>query len=142
MNNSLPADLAKLQSRFEHWRNTRSTRSPIPQDLLQAARDLLGRYSISAVCHACRLHPSSLRKSAQTRPVHAPPAKVTRQPSTITPPAFYSLPATVSLAEPGSPITTDCRLVLERPDGARLTLTVPQLDVVSLSTLCSDFLRA
>ncbi len=26
MNNSLPADLAKLQARFEHWRNTRKTR--------------------------------------------------------------------------------------------------------------------
>lgn len=142
MNNSLPADLAKLQARFEHWRNTRATRSPIPQDLPQAARDLLGPYSISAVCHACRLHPSSLRKSAQTVPTPALPAKATRKPVASTPPAFYSLPATVPLAEPRSPTATECRLVLERPDGARLTLTVPKLDATSLSSLCADFLRA
>ena len=55
MNDSLPDDLAKLQARFDHWRNTRKTRSPIPEDLLQAARALLDRYSISAICRACHL---------------------------------------------------------------------------------------
>jgi hypothetical protein len=45
MNDIFPAELAKLQSRVEHWRRTRTTRSPIPEDLLQAARTLLDRYS-------------------------------------------------------------------------------------------------
>ena len=130
MDHSLPADLAKLQSRFEHWRSTRTTRAPIPEDLLQAARTLLDRYSTSMVCRACRLHPDSLRKptsvtSRATAPVEA----------ALTPPAFYPLP-------PAPATNSDCRLVVERPDGARLTLTVPQLDADSLSSLCSDFLRS
>jgi hypothetical protein len=43
MDNSVPRDLARLQARFEHWRNTRQTRSRIPEDLLHAARALLDR---------------------------------------------------------------------------------------------------
>jgi hypothetical protein len=35
----------------------------------------------------------------------------------------------------------DCRLLLERPDGARLTLTLPTLDLASINQLCVDFLR-
>jgi hypothetical protein len=142
MDNILPADLAKLQRQFEHWRSTRTTRSPIPEHLLQAARSLLDRYSTSMVCRACRLHPNSLRKPATVNPRTARTDKAARQSAAIAPPAFYSLPPAASLAEPPLPVTnSNCRLVLERPDGARLTLTVPQLDATSLSRLCSDFLR-
>jgi hypothetical protein len=142
MNDSFPAELAKLQSRFEHWRSTRATRAPIPEDLLQAARALLNRYSASMVCRACRLHPTSLRKPATALPRSAPTDKALSKSAAITRPAFYSLPPAASLLEaPVSAVNADCRLVLERPDGARLTLTVPQLDAASLSSLCSDFLR-
>lgn len=139
MDNTLPADLAKLQQQFEHWRSTRTTRSPIPQYLLQAARTLLDRYSTSMVCRACRLHPSSLRKPAT---VNSRTAR-TDKGVAIASPAFYSLPPAASLPEQLVQATDSaCRLMLERPDGARLTLTVPQLDVASLSTLCSNFLRS
>lgn len=136
MNDSLPGDLAKLQARFEHWRKTRQTRSPIPEDLLQAARALLDHYSISVVCRVCRLHPTSLRKRTK-------PAKTDHKSASTSQTAFYTLPPATSLTEPPVPISTpDCRLVLERTDGARMTLVLPQLDAMALSTLCSDFLRA
>jgi hypothetical protein len=34
-----------------------------------------------------------------------------------------------------------CRLLVERPDGARLALTLPSLDLASITQLCADFLR-
>jgi hypothetical protein len=142
MNTLFPAELAKLQSRFEHWRSTRTTRSPIPEDLLQAARALLNRYSASMVCRACRLHPNSLRKPAAALARSAPTDKALSKSAALTLPAFYSLSPAASLLESPVPaVNADCRLVLERPDGTRLTLTVPQLDAAWLSNLCSDFLR-
>ena len=142
MDNSLPADLAKLQQQFEHWRNTRATRSPIPKDLLQAARALLKRYSTSMVCRACRLHPNSLRKPAALNTRSTTPRQAASKSAALAPPAFYSLPTAASLPEPPLPPNSDCRLVLERPDGARLTLSLHRLDAASLSNLCSDFLRS
>jgi hypothetical protein len=143
MNDSLPDDLAQLQARFEHWRNTRKTRSPIPEDLLQAARALLDRYSVSMVCRACRLHPASLHKRAKPASTSSKPARPAHKSASTSQTAFYCLPPAVSLPEPSVPISTpDCRLVLERSDGARMTLVLPQLDTATLSTLCSNFLRS
>jgi hypothetical protein len=31
--------------------------------------------------------------------------------------------------------------LIERPDGERLTLTLPSLDLASINRLCADFLR-
>lgn len=144
MNDSLPDDLAKLQTRFEHWRKTRKTRSPIPEDLLQAARALLDRYSVSMVCRACRLHPTSLRKRAKPASTSSKPNRPVHKSASTSRTAFYCLPPVASLPE--SPVSTpaaeNCRLVLERTDGARMTLLLPQLDAAALSTLCSNFLRA
>jgi hypothetical protein len=143
MNDSLPDDLAKLQARFEHWRHTRKTRSPIPEDLLQAARALLERYSISLVCRVCRLHPASLHKRTKPASSSSQPARPVHKSASTSQTAFYCLPPTVSL--PQAPVSTPaaehCRLVLERTDGARMTLVLPQLDTTALSTLCSNFLR-
>lgn len=142
MDTTLPADLAKLQQQFEHWRSTRTTRSTIPQDLLQAARTLLDRYPASMICRACRMHPNSLRKPATVNSRAARTDKAASQSAAITSPAFYSLPPAAPLPELLVPATDSaCRLTLERPDGARLSLTVSRLDATLLSSLSSDFLR-
>ena len=137
MNATVPSDLLKLKAQFEHWRKTRSTRSPIPAHLRQAAIDLLGRYSAAAICRACRLHPHTLK------PPITPKTKASKLTTTAAP-VFFSLPAAEALPAACLPsrAQTDCRLVLERPDGARMTLAVPQLDAASLQTLCSNFLRS
>ena len=36
---------------------------------------------------------------------------------------------------------TFCRLLVERLEGARLALTLPLLDIASITQLCADFLR-
>jgi Lon protease-like protein len=138
MNSSLPTDLLKLKARFETWRRTRQTRARIPEDLRQAASAMLDRYSASTLCRALRLHPRTLKaplasNSAATRP----PA------NTAT--SFFSL---LPSQPPQQQISSlrrappDSRLVIERPDGARLTLLLPPLDPASLSALCTNFLRS
>lgn len=139
MDASLPADLAQLKARVDHWRKTRTARTPIPKDLSQAARGLLDRYEVGAVCRACRLHPTSLQMPGSSR---AKPAAKSTLP---TPAAFFSLSPPVPEAEP--PISNrrpsqDGRLVLERQDGARMILVAPQLDAATLGALCSYFLRS
>jgi hypothetical protein len=136
MNTAVPSDLLKLKAQFEHWRKTRSTRSPIPAHLRQAAIDLLGRYSAAAICRACRLHPHTLKPPTVSKLKASKPTATAAQ-------VFFPLPAAEVLPSACLPslAQTDCRLVLERPDGARMTLALPQLDVASLATLCSNFLR-
>lgn len=57
---------------------------------------------------------------------------------------FFSLPTAEAFLPASLPqlAQTDCRLVLERPDGTRLTLALPQLTETTLATLCANFLRS
>ena len=58
--------------------------------------------------------------------------------------AFFKLqPPAASLgAGPTTPqSSTACRLQLERPDGSRMTLTLPSFDAAALNALVADFLR-
>lgn len=127
MKTSLPADLQKLKAQFDSWRQTRSSRrTPTPEPLRQAAQALLDRYPASHICRACCLHPRILREKAAT-------ARKRSAAIVDTAPAFYPIPSLPS---------ADCRLLLERADGARLSLVLPALDADSLSALCSSFLRS
>lgn len=135
MKTGLPSDLRKLKAQFESWRKTREKKGPIPVHLRKAAITLLDRHAAMTICRVCRLHPRTLQEPAQSKPTHKKSA------ATATP-AFFSLPAlpqaTVSHS---TPLQHECKLLLERPDGARLSLTLPELDAASLSTLCENFLR-
>lgn len=137
MKATVPSDLLKLKAQFEHWRKTRSTRSRIPAHLRQAAIALLDRYSAAAICRACRLHPHTLKPPAVSRP-RAPKA------STTTAQVFLPLPTAEMFQPADLPQLAQaaCHLVLERPDGTRLTLTLPQFEPTTLETLCAHFLRA
>ena len=135
MKASLPADLLELKKQFDTWRKTRQTRSPIPAELRQAAIALLEHYSAALICRVCRLHPHALKKTAPPKP-----AATAACPT----PAFFALPplAAPPLVAPVPQATSECRLQLERPDGARLTLTLPTPARATLTALCADFLRA
>lgn len=136
MKTTVPSDLLQLKAQFEHWRKTRSTRSRIPAHLRQAAIALLERYSAAAICRACRLHPHTLKPPTGSKPTRSKPTTTTQ--------VFFPLPTTEVLSPVSLPTLaqSDCRLLLERPDGARLTLPLPQLDAALLATLCTNFLRA
>jgi hypothetical protein len=138
MNSTIPADLLELNTRFETWRaNRKYVREPIPEELWNAAAGLSRHYPPSLVGRVLKIDSSRLKKLLIKRS----PRTSNRETPQAT---FFQLPAEIALPEVGSPLpqsTPGCRLQIERPDGSRLTLTLPSLDLVSLNRLCIDFLR-
>lgn len=139
MSATISADLAALKDKFNAWRQTRANaRTPIPDELWQMASSLLDRYPASTIASLCRLHPTSLKKHATSQ---TSSALRKQKPSAQ---AFFHLPAPDrqkgSLTPP--PSTSSYRLQIERPDGSRLTLSLPALDQASINTLCASFLRS
>jgi hypothetical protein len=139
MNSTIPVDLLELKARFEIWRTNRKyVRQPIPDELWNAAADHCRRYPASLVGRVLKLDSSRLKKFLLKR---SPRTSIRKKPQAT----FFQLPTGIALLEVGSPlpqIPTGCRLQIERPDGSRLTLTLPSLDLVSISRLCAEFLRA
>jgi hypothetical protein len=133
----IPDDLLELQARYDRWRaNRKYNREPIPDQLRDAALEMKRRYPPSLLqrvlkIQLCRLMPkakTNARRSKRQRPQTA----------------FFKLPPPQSslAAESLAPQTpTAYRLQLERPDGSRLTLTLPSFDATALHALCADFLR-
>ena len=138
MNSTIPVDLLELKARFETWRTNRKyAREPIPDELWTAAADLSRRYPPSLVGRVLKLDPSRLKKLLIKRSART---SVRKKPQA----AFFQLPTEIALPDVGSPLPqspTSCRLQIERPDGSRLTLTLPSLDLASINRLCADFLR-
>ena len=136
MDSTIPADLLKLKARLEAWRATRRYAcQPIPEEFRQAAVEMTERHSPSLVRRVLKLDPWRLKK-----PETKKSDRVHREPQT----AFFTLPSDIALPEP-RPLATSrdagCRLLVERPDGSRLALTLPSLDLASITKLCADFLR-
>jgi hypothetical protein len=138
MNSTIPADLLELKARFETWRaNRKYVREPIPDELWKAAADLSRRYPPSLVGRVLKLDPSKLKKLLIKRSARASARKKPQA-------AFFQLPTEIALPEAGSTLTQShvgCRVQIERPDGSRLTLTLPSLDLASINQLCADFLH-
>src|SRR5215510_2835094 len=138
MNSTIPVDLLELKTRFETWRTNRKyMREPIPDELWNPAAELSRRHPPSLVGRVLKLDPSRLKKFLQ-RPAHT---STRNKPQT----AFFQLPTELALPEAGSSFPqrpVGCRIQIDRPDGSRLTLTLQSLDLISISRLCADFLRA
>ena len=137
MNSAIPSDLHNLKKRFEAWRKTRAKRSKTPDHLLKAAAALLDHYSASMVCRVCGINLRTLRRRSSS--------KASTRRSALPDPDFF--PLSLTLPQPdvsSSPrqAQTDCRLLLERPDGARLSIFLPSLTEASIYALCSSFLRS
>lgn len=137
MDSTVPADLLKLKARLEAWRATRRyARQPIPDEFRQAAAEMTERHSPSLVRRVLKLDPWRLKKPATNKSDRA-----NRKPQTL----FFTLPPDPALLLSGSSAPQNlhgCRLQIERPDGSRLTLTFPSLDLASARQICADFLRA
>src|SRR5262245_65222260 len=139
MISTCPAELFELQAHFETWRtNRRYLREPIPDELWNAAADLSRRYPPSLVGRVLKIDPSRLKKFLLKRPARTSTRKKLQA-------TFLQLPTEIALPKVGSALPqspTGSRLQIERPDGSRLTLTLPSLDLVSISRLFTDFLRS
>jgi hypothetical protein len=137
MDSTIPADLLKLKARLEAWRATRKyARQPIPDEFRQAAAEMTERHPPSLVRRVLKLDPWRTKKPATRKPDRA-----RHKPQT----AFFTLSHEPTLLLPGSSAPQNlagCRLQIERPDGSRLTLTLPALDLASARQICVDFLCA
>jgi hypothetical protein len=136
---SIPNELLELKARFDQWRANRKTRSePIPDELRSEALEMTKRFSSTLLLKVLKVQVWHLKNRTGTkRSARAAAPRSSKA-------AFFKLPQPATLA-PAESLTsqtsTDYRLQLERPDGSRLTLTLPSLDATALNALCADFLR-
>lgn len=133
---SIPNELLEIKARFDQWRaNRKYLREPIPDELRDAALEISRHYPPSLLRQVLKVDPSRLKPKAKAK---APRSR--RQAQT----AFFKLPLPAAQA-PAESLTsqssTAYRLQIERPDGSRLTLTLPSLDAAALNALVADFLR-
>jgi hypothetical protein len=136
---AIPIELLELQARFDSWRDERKhARQPLPDDLRQATLEMARRFPASLLRRVLKFDPARLKKQSPGNRS----SRVTARNSTS--PAFFKLPDRASeMAGTGSSQSIrDCRLQLERPDGARLIFTLPALDASAINRLCTDFLRS
>src|SRR5215831_12309839 len=93
------------------------------------------RCSPSLARRILKLDPWRLKKPETKRA-----DRVHRKPQTT----FFTLPPDIASPEP-RPVATSLaagwRLLVERPDGARLALTLPSLELESITKLFAEFLR-
>jgi hypothetical protein len=137
METTIPAELLDLKTRLDQWRaNRKYLRQPMPAELRQAAIAISRRYPGALVRRVLNLDPWRLNRSATKKPASTTARKKQRT-------TFFQLPtdavSSVPVSAPAA--AADCRLQIERPDGARLTLTLPGLDLVSINQLAGLFLR-
>lgn len=136
---SIPNELLELKARFDEWRANRKYQSePIPDELRAAALEMAKRFSSPLLHRVLNVQVWSLKKRGLAK----------RSASAVAPKlpkaAFFKLPRPATNAPAESLPTqtsTAYRLQLERPDGSRLTLTLPSFDAAALNALCADFLR-
>lgn len=125
------------KARFDRWRSTRKyNREPVPAELREAALEISRRYPRALVRRVLKIDPWRFDKSTTKKSTH-PITRKKRQA------AFFKLATDAVLHQPISvaPSTIHCRLQFERPDGSRLTLTLPNLDLASINRIAADFLR-
>jgi hypothetical protein len=135
MQTTIPADLRELKARLDQWRATRKhIRQPLPTELRQAVLKICQRHPYGLVRRILKIDPWRLKR--QTTKNSLPTASPKKGPA-----AFFSLPTQAVFPGPGVLSAADYRLQLDHPDGTRLTLTMPALDLISTRQICEDFLR-
>ena len=137
MQSTIPADLLDVKASLDHWRSTRQyTRQPMPPQLRHAIAKICRRHPYGLVRRILNIDPWRLSRTAAKKSSQLTSRK--KGPAT-----FFTLPADLLLPDHTSPAPSlsDCRLQLDRPDGARLTLTLPAGDLALTRQICADFLR-
>lgn len=86
------AQLDAVRRAFEQWRNRRSGRERIPEELWQAAVDLSEWYSVCKIASELKLDSSRLRRRIQERSPEPPPSRfIEVRMDHFLPPAQYTV---------------------------------------------------
>ncbi|EFI36250.1 hypothetical protein Dthio_PD3707 [Desulfonatronospira thiodismutans ASO3-1] len=116
--------LEEVKRQFEHWRETRHTRSPIPNHLWASAVSLAQDYSICKIAKVLHLNHSHLKKR-----VLAVQAQESLQPG----PSFVEFELTSSLP------CTEYHLETEARDGSKLKMQLKGPDLPNPLEILSAF---
>ena len=116
--------LEEVKRQFEHWRETRRTRSPIPSDLWASAVSLAKEHSICKIAKTLRLDFNHLKKRVQVEQAQEFP-----QPG----PSFIELEFTSSLSH------TEYHLETEDRQGSKLKMQLKGPDLPGPLEILSAF---
>lgn len=135
-------DLAQIKAAFENFRTTRTdNKKPrLPESLWIAAVSLLDHYPFDVVVRELRVKPDYLRKHAAA--VKAVPGQPFKKAHflAVTADQLKAIKDGSSNNDSSRSASAECRLVIERGDGSRLTLNI-QVDWSHIEALCNSFLR-
>lgn len=136
METTIPSELLQLKARLDQWRATRKhIREQIPDELRNAAFEMSGKYPRNLIRRILKLDPWRLTRN----PANQSKRNSASKPSQT---AFYKLPIESLPPQPTASSTINgCRIQIERPDGARLTVSLSPSESSSIHRLCADFLR-
>ena len=122
----LPARLDRTRRRFDRWRRTRKSRSPIPEPLWASAVKAAGAYGLHRTARVLGLDYYALKKrveGAASRGVSEGQASAT----------FLELASAASTCSP------ECILELEDPSGAKMRVHLKGVEAPDLTALSRSF---
>jgi hypothetical protein len=128
----LPARLASLQGRFEHWRRTRKISSRVPDALWSAAARAASTHGVSRVATMLRVNYNALKKR-----VAQGVARAGGRPSTRAAPPGDAVGPFVELASAAS--ACECTLELENAGGAKMRVHLKGMAMPDLAALSRSF---
>ena len=144
------SDLEQIKTKFASFRAGRAGKERLPEELWALAIGLLAHYPLMVVCRELRLKPEYLKQRAEAAQqgktdkfkFQQSVQKLGTRPKSHQ--QFLSLTASdltcaASTLQTGS-LTSECRVMIERTDGGRLTITMP-MDWSRIEALCANFLR-
>lgn len=123
----LPAGLERTRRRFEQWRQTRKTRTRIPDSLWSAAVKMAGRYGICRTAKALRLHYYTLKERVEKQAV------ATDGLETESRTAFFEL------SVPSGAGSAQCTLEMENASGAKMRVHLRDVATPDLVALSRSF---
>jgi hypothetical protein len=120
---------SEVQARFEHWRNTRTKRGKIPDELWSAAVELTKLHSINQIAKLMRLNASDLSKKISS--VSRSVVKANDE----SPVSFIEFPK-ISNCHAGS-----CEIDLKRSDGSEMQIRLSSKNTTDLPALIQAFVN-
>jgi neutral trehalase len=140
MSQRLTNDLSSVRAEFEAWRARRKGRERIPEQLWEQALGLLKEYPVKVVCRELKLSPPQVRNRRQGKENRQRGEKFLE----LTPRDLVQMPGVVQserIESEGDQTRGRCRVVIERRDGSRFSVSLGE-DPVSLQSLVMGFVRA
>ncbi len=116
-------DVEKL---FKTWRKTRKNHKPMPAELWEAAINLIGKYSISAISKRLVLNPTELKRRAPTSCTHPPDKQ-------------RSAPAFIELEIAAHGVDYGCTIEMEDKMGSKMKIHAKDTRSLDLYELCRTF---